>query len=315
MKLDQFKHSVELEALSLTSVLTPLLHQYRTGLDQAVLANRIKVDLAVAHHGKVEEVWTAVPAAGESGFMKAAIRVSIQLQKTLRSWLRLHWLADLENLEDTAKSAQLLAYLACKPFYPRAKDAYAYDLLDDWSTAAIDRSIRADMPDVLSSASGLLRIHGRHDLADFYDPSHTSWFVSEIEKHGRLFYDLLARESRIVHAWVPLIGSRVSQKQLDDARYDTRVALNEVFRRTEDLSFLAPLFEIEVVAALELYIGRPVGRSLILTGNPDRYPESYALLSGGETRKVLPFPVKPRLIQRQARLPVPFPLIEADKAA
>lgn len=315
MKLDQFKHSIALEALSLTSVLTPLLHQYRTGLDQAILANRIEVDLAVAHPGNVEDVWTAVPADGEAGFMKAAVRVSIQLQKTLRSWLQLHWLADPANLEDTAKSAQLLAYLACRPFHPRAKDAYAYDLLDDWSNAAIDRGVRAGLPDVLASASDLLRIHGRHDLADYYDPAHTSWFLDEIEKNGRLFYDLLTRESRIVHAWVPLIGSKISQRQLDQARYETRVALNEVFRRTEDLSFLAPLFEIEVVAALELYIGRPVSRSLILTGNPERNPESNAFLAGSGTRKVLPFPVSPRPIVRQTGLIIPFPLIEADKAA
>ncbi len=315
MKLDPFKHSIALDALSLTSVLTPLLHQYRTGLDQAVLANRIQVDLAVTHSGNVEEVWTAVPATTEAGFMKAAVRVSIQLQKTLRCWLQLHWLANTANLEDTAKSAQLLAYLACKPFYPRAKDAYAYDLLDDWSNAAIDRSIRSDMPDVLSSASGLLRIHGRHDLADYYNPAHTTWFVSEIEKNGRLFYDLLTRESRIVHAWVPLIGLKPSNRQLDTARYETRVALNEVFRRTEDLSYLSPLFEIEVVAALELYIGRPVSRSLVLTGNPERNPESNALLNGDETRKVLPFPVNPRPFAQQTRRPVPFPLIEADKAA
>lgn len=315
MKLDPFKHSIALDALSLTSVLTPLLHQYRTGLDQAVLANRIQVDLAVTHSGNVEDVWTAVPASSEAGFMKAAVRVSIQLQKTLRCWLQLHWLANTANLEDTAKSAQLLAYLACKPFHPRAKDAYAYDLLDDWSNAAIDRSIRSDMPDVLSSASGLLRIHGRHDLADYYNPAHTTWFVTEIEKNGRLFYDLLTRESRIVHAWVPLIGSKPSQRQLDDARNQTRVALNEIFRRTEDLSFLTPLFEIEIVAALELYIGRPVSRFLVLTGNPERNPESNTLLNGDETRKVLPFPVNPRHFEQKTRRPVPFPLIEADKAA
>jgi hypothetical protein len=233
----------------------------------------------------------------------------------MRSWFQFYWLANPANLEDTAKSAQLLAYLACKPFHPRAKGAYSYDLLDDWSNAAIDRSIRSDMPEVLASASALLRIHGRHDLADYYNPTHTTWFVSEIEKNGRLFYDLLTRESRIVHAWVPLIGSKISQRQLETARHETRVALNEVFRRTEDLSFLTPLFEIEVVAALELYIGRPVSRSLILTGNPERNPESIALLGGGETCKVLPFPVSPRPIEQKTRRIVPYSLIEADKAA
>ena len=315
MNLDQFKHSVALDALSLTSVLTPLLHQYRTGLDQAVLANRVRVEMSVVHHGNAEDAWMAVPADGEAGFMKGAVRVSLQLQKTLRCWLQMHWFADAENLTDTAKTTQLLAYLACKLYTPRAKDAYAYDLLDDWSSAALERNIKSDMPDALARVANLLRISGKHDLADYYDPSHASWFVSEIERNGKMFREILARESRIVHAWVPLIGARVKEKQLENARRETRIALNEIFRRGEDLGYLAPLFEIEVVAALELYIGRPIGRSLSLAGNPERAPESVALLCGRDNSNVIPFPVTTRLEQRKPRRIVPFSLIDAEEAA
>ncbi len=315
MNLDQFKHSVSLDALSLTSVLTPLLHQYRTGLDQAVLANRVQVEMSVVYHGSPEDAWTAVPADGEAGFMKAAVSVSLQLQKTLRCWLQMQWFADAKNLADTARTTQLLAYLACKPYHAKAKEAYAYDLLDDWSNSAIERSIRVDMPDALARISNLLRILGKHDLADFYNPTHSSWFAGEIERNGKMFRDILARESRIVRAWVPLIGSKLTQKQLDDARRETRYALNEIFRRGEDLSHLTPLFEIEVVAALELYIGRPIGRSLTLTGNPERAPGSVALLCGRDNSNVIPFPVMTRLEQRKPRRIVPYSLIEADKAA
>lgn len=315
MNLDQFKHSVALDALSLTSVLTPLLHQYRTGLDQAVLANRVEVGMSVSHEGDATDSWTAVPADGEPGFMKAAVRVSVQLQKTMRCWLQMHWFANPDNFADTARTTQLLAYLACKPFYPKAKDAYAYDLLDDWSTSAIDRSIRSDMSDVLARVSNQLRILGRHELADYYDPAHTSWFVSEIQRNAKMFYDLLVRESRLVHAWVPLIGAMPTQRQLDEARRETRIALNEAFRRGEDLSYLAPLFELETAAALELYIGRPVGRKLTLTGNPERQPEALALRNNVEQAKVLPFPGRnPQTEPKRPRI-VPFSLIDYDVAA
>jgi hypothetical protein len=315
MNLDQFKHCVALDALSLTSVLTPLLHQYRTGLDKAVLANRVEVEMTVTHQGNAEDAWRAVPADGEAGFMKGAVRVSLQLQKTLRCWLQMHWFADAENFADTAKTTQLLAYLACKPFHPKAKDAYAYDLLDDWSTSAIDRSIRADMPDVLARVSNQLRILGQHDLADYYDPSHASWFVSEIERNGKLFYEILARESRIVHAWVPRIGKAMTPKQLDEARRETGIALNEIFRRGEDLSYLRPLFEMEAVAALELYIGRPVGRSLSLTGNPERNPEATAILGGAVASNVIPFPAKPASMKLSRGRVVPYSLLDVDEAA
>jgi hypothetical protein len=139
--------------------------------------------------------------------------------------------------------------------------------------------------------------------------------VSEIERNGKMFREILARESRIVHAWVPLIGARVKEKQLENARRETRIALNEIFRRGEDLGYLAPLFEIEVVAALELYIGRPIGRSLSLAGNPERAPESVALLCGRDNSNVIPFPVMTRLEQRKPRRIVPFSLIDAEEAA
>jgi len=315
MNLDQFKHSVSLDALSLTSVLTPLLHQYRPGLDQSVLANRVDVELSIIQNGDVENTWTAVPADGEAGFIKAAVRVSLQLQKTFRCWLQMHWFSNPENFSDTAKTTQLLAYLACKLYYPKAKDAYAYDLLDDWSSSTIERNIRTDMPDVLSRVSNQLRILGQHDLADYYDPSHASWFISETERNGKLFYDILARESRIVHAWVPLIGATVTNRQRDEATKQTRIALNEIFRRGEDLAYLAQVFEIEVVAALELYIGRPVSRSLVLTGNPERNPESTRILGKGIAPNVIPFPVNPRLWNQQRQRVTAYPLIEADKAA
>jgi hypothetical protein len=306
MKLDQFKHSVALDALSLTSVLTPLLHQYRTGLDQAVLANRVKLEMSVGYEEDVEDSWLAVPADGEYGFMKAAVRVSVQLQKTMRCWLQMHWFADADNFADTAKTAQLGAYLACKPYYPKAKNAYSYDLLDDWSTSAIDRSIRVDLPDVLSRVSSQLRILGRHELADFYNPSHTSWFVREIDRNGRLFYELLTRESRIVRAWVPYIGAKMSERQIEEARRETRIALNGIFHRAEDLGYLQPVFEIEAVAAIEAYIGRKLGRQLRISGNPETAPQSMA--------KVIPFPT-PEELDRLRRRVHPYELVEADKAA
>jgi len=314
MNLDQFKHSVALDALSMTSVLTPLLHHYRAGLDQSVLANRVNLEMSVVHQGNAEDAWTAVPADGEPGFMKVAVRVSVQLQKTLRCWLQMHWFADVENLSDTTKSPQLLAYLACKPFVPKYKNAYAYDLLDDWSTNMIDRSIRSDMPDALARASNPLRILGRHDLADFYDPSHASWFVTEIERNGKMFYDLLAREARIIHAWVPLIGKKPTQKQLDEARRETSIALNEIFRRGEDLSYLAPLFEMEVVAAIETYIGKPVSRQLSLTGNPEQMPSGAALQDPERVANVIPFPVSRPMEHKKRRL-IPYPLLDVDRAA
>ncbi len=276
MRFDSFQHAVALDALSLTSVLTPLLHQYRTGLDEAVLANRVEVGLRVSREGDAADDWTAVPCSGDIGFMRVATRVSVQLQKTLRCWLQLNWFANPKNFLDIERTVQIVAYLACKPFYPKAKEGYAYDLLDDWSTNSIQRSLKTDMPDVLARVSSQLRILGIHELADFYDPCHAAWFLDQIDRKGHLFYEILAREAKIIHTWVPLIGRIPSEKELLQARHATSVALNEILRRGEDLSSLGPLFEMETLAAIEAHIGKPASRKLELTGNPVKHPESAA---------------------------------------
>ncbi|MBZ2183773.1 MAG: hypothetical protein K7J46_03610 [Bryobacter sp.] len=310
MNLDSFKHCLALDALSLTSVLTPLLHQYRAGIDESLLANRIDLEMTVSRPGPVDDVWMAVPADGQYGFIKVATRVSVQLQKMLRCWLQMHWFARPGNLADRTRTAQLLAYLAAKPFFPKVKNAYGYDLLDDKSMSAMERSVRCDISDVLGRASNLMRILGEHELADYYDPAHAARFLEEVQYNSKLFFEILTRESRILHAWIPLIGRKPTERQLELARRETRTALNDLFRRGDDLAYLLPLFELEILAALEAYIGRPVSRVLTLRGNPRHEPQKIAV---SRTGNVIPFP-KP--IPRRRRYPIiALPLTGGDRAA
>ena len=315
MKINQFKHAVALDALSLGSVVTPLLHHYRVGLEQTVLADRVRLSLALSYSGDPAGSWSAVPQDGQAGFMKPAIRVSMHLQKSLRCWLEMFWFSGQDSFTDTTRAAQFLGYLACRPYHPKAKDAYAYDPLDNWSTKSIVRSIRTELPDVLSRASGMLRILGHHDLADFYSPRHAAWFADEIARTDQFLFDLFTREARIINAWVPHIGAALKPTQLTASRHETAGALNGIFHRGDGLGALAPVFEIEAFTALDNYIGRPSGRSFTLTGKPERNPEAVALPGGQLPRNLLPFPVKPRLSQRASGLMVPFPLIDADRAA
>ncbi|WP_155121582.1 hypothetical protein [Bryobacter aggregatus] len=309
MKPLPFKHSVALDSLSLTSVLMPILHHYRTGLDQAVLADRIQLELELAYRADADAVWNAVPSDGQYGFMKCAARVSLQIQKAMRCWLQMYWFANPENFVNTAKSSQLLTYLACRPYHPKAKNAYAYDPLDDWSMTSMERSIRGDLPDSLSRAAGLLRILGKHDLADFYLPTHATWFLEETNRDGKFFFEILAREARIINAWAPHIGQPMGPDRLRKSREATAAALQGLFRRGDPLAHLAPIFEIEAVGALDLQIGRPDSRSLVLTGNPERSPEAAAL------SHVMPISAPRHRFRRSGELAIPFSLIDDEQAA
>lgn len=315
MKINQFKHAVALDALSLGSVVTPLLHHYRVGLEQTVLSDRVRLSMALSYSGDPAESWCAVPQDGQPGFMKPAIRVSVQLQKSLRCWLEMFWFSGQDSFTDTTRAAQFLGYLACRPYHPKAKEAYTYDPLDNWSNRSIVRSIRAELPDVLSRASGMLRILGHHDLADFYSPRHAAWFADEIARSDQFLFDIFTREARIINAWVPHIGAALRPTDLTVLRKETASALSGIFHRGDGLGALAPVFEIEAITALDNYIGRPTGRSFTLTGKPECNPEAVALPGGQPPRNLLPFPVKTRLSQRECGLMAPFSLIDADKAA
>lgn len=290
MNFNHFEHRVAVDVMSMPTVVTPLLHHYRTGLSESIFAQRMNLDLQVDFQGNAEEIWSSVPRSGQKHFISCAKVVSVQLQRMLRAWTQLLWCSNVENLRDTERTTQVIGYLASRPFYPKNKDAYGYDLLDDAAVASILRGVKINIAEPLSMVSNQLRILGEHALADFYSPEHHDWFASEIESNSKLMFEFIAREKRILHAWIPMLGLGQPEKMLDRAREETRVALSQFPRRESDWSFLVPAIEMEATAGIEIQTERPLSRQLTLTGSPERAPESQALLSTSPRNNVIEFP-------------------------
>ena len=290
MNFNRFEHKLALDAMSLASVVTPLLHHYRTGLSESVFASRMWLDLTIDCPGNADRIWSSVPARGQAHFIPVARQVSVQMQQMMRAWTHLLWCSNVENLRDTTRTTQVLAYVGSRPFYPKIRDAYSHDLLNEQSVASIRRTAKTYIADPLTLVSNQLRILGEHALADFYSPRHHSWFNKELDGHSKLLFDFIVREGRILNAWIPLLGLGRPEKAIERAREESRVALAQFPRREMDWSFLVPAIELEATAGIEAHIGRPVSRQLILSGSPERSPESQALLSTRLRNNVIEFP-------------------------
>ncbi len=257
-----------LDALCLGTAVAPLLHHYRTSPEAGKLERKIAVELLLRPEPRGEEVWPRVPADGKAGFLRGMTRVSVEIQRALRCWIQLLWLGDLENLEDLERSARVAAYLALRPYHPKAKNAYAYDLLEDSHWRSIHRSVESELGFVLETIATHARLCGRHDLADYYAPRRAACLAKQVQKSPGVFGEVLVRENRLIKAWAPLVGKALDEDKLAQAREEVAPALRGIFRRDDDWRFLTPLLEIEATAGLEAHLKRPPSRRLEIRIRP-----------------------------------------------
>jgi hypothetical protein len=306
MKLSTFTHQVAIDAPALPTVLTPLLHHYRAGLQPSIFANRMTLTMDVAYEGDPNAAWALVPKDGEAFHLRAAAKLSVQLQRALRAWLQFAWCANTENLCDVTRTTAILAYGASRPYIPKTKMSYGYDLLEDTVVAGLHRSIRMDIAEQLASVQAQLRILGHHNLADYYCPFHAEWFSQEAKKGHKLLYDILAREARIIEAWIPLMGHPLHPLRFEHAMNETRIALRQLIGREGDYSYLALALAIEATTAMDLALDREAPRRLLLSGNPEKNVPAGALPFHAAPAPALQFPV-PHDARRRGAKVIPFP--------
>jgi hypothetical protein len=159
-----------------------------------------------------------------------------------------------------------------RPFYPKVKCSYSYDLLEDRHTESIERSVGIYIGDVLQQLSTQLRLAGEHDLADYYAPDRSDWFAQEALKSRKGLYEMISRESQMIRAWAPLLGNAPDVEFLAAAREQASPALRGIFRRDDDWKFLTPMLELEVLAGLETFLHKPKSRQLELRIRPADRP-------------------------------------------
>lgn len=306
MKLSPFFHQVSLDAPTLPTVLTPLLHHYRAGLQPSLFANRMTLSLEVHYDADPAEAWSLVPKDKEPFHLRAIAKLSVHLQRTLRAWLAFHWCANTENLCDVDKTMQILAYAASKPFTPKTKMSFGYDLLESEVVAGLHRSIRLSIADPLASVQAQLRILGHHKLADYYSPAHAEWFAGEARKNHKILYEIYARELRLIEAWVLLMGHPLERRSFEKAMNETMICLRQLIRRESDYTHLAPMLAIEATSAMDLALDREAPRRLLLTGNPERNVPAGALPLYAAYPAALEFPV-PADTQRRGGKVIQFP--------
>jgi hypothetical protein len=288
MNLLPLRQQFTLDALTLGSSLCPLLTHYEVAPHAADLARTVVASFHLSYTGDAERVWKAAPRDGSPLFLRAMSKISVEIQKAMRAWIHLLWTSDIENLRDTDRSAQVAAYLALQPFYPKRKHAYTYDVLETGCLRGIDRNLRLFYSGVLEAFSAQLRVAGEHALAQFYSSRHSNWFLDQVLKSPKHLYEILTREEKVIRHWGPFLSHGIPPEKLESVRESVAVEFRSILRRDDDWRFLVPLIEIEATTGLERYLDVPLGRRLEITISPAGQPQSPGSKAQGGNVIVFP---------------------------
>lgn len=293
MQIQTFRHQLNLDGLTAAPLLLPLLQHYRQNLDESFLQKHLQVQFEIRYQGDANAVWLSASSAGQPGHALLVQHVSLHLQRTLRAWLHTLWFSQPRNYLDATRSRVVVAYLACRPWQPRQRDAFGYDLLEEWNENTYERNLNANLPKVLAAVEDFHRVAGRHDCAEFYAPRHSKWFLTEARHHERQFFEFLSRERRWLSTWLSKLGQPLSAGRLSAMREDGAVCFSELFCRGESFPHLSTALEIELLAAISQFAGHQLGRTLHLDARPAPAPLAHT----GQNKVV---PIRPEGLLRAA---------------
>jgi hypothetical protein len=202
--------------------------------------------------------WFDAPHERTPQFFQTYSAVSIALQAKLRELLPAEYFADLSRFENERLSYAILAYSASRPFRPKTRTDFTYDVTNTTAMAGFYRLSRRKLIASLERAQARLLAAGRPDLAKLYEPNDIRYILKAIKKQKRIrrpMHRLLVAEGKLVNELTAFSG-------LDQASFKERrkqaARITKTWRSTlqricldRDLRAIGPqLFE----AVTEVYL-------------------------------------------------------------
>ena len=236
-----FTHTSTLAPAQL-ALLEPVAARYGATISGAALDAGSPVQVTIRLKGDAPG---PVPASNHAGFLRTAARLSVAVQEALRAWLPYLWFADSTRFSDFESAATILNYAAMRPFTPKTKASYVFDVLDSDTPRAVTFSLERNLPAKLGVIEPMLRALGFEPAVNFA-PRRAERLIATFKRKPRLLYSLFVAERELVEQYLgrrdaKLIGRR-------DAKLIGR-RLRRLFA-AKDFSILEPLLALEVARAL-----------------------------------------------------------------
>jgi hypothetical protein len=179
-----------------------------------------------------DPAWTNSPGELHLSYFPVWQRVSLALQRSLRSWTAEAWFRDISRYEDRDTAYTMLVYEAARLCYGRPRTEFTYDLRDypDCRATLVQalkmtgRSLQA----VLARTERRLYDAGMPVLARRYSPVWYQDVLVAVRKKPKKFVELLAGESAVINSLIEL-GTGRSVTSINSFARTANQALRKVY--------------------------------------------------------------------------------------
>jgi hypothetical protein len=262
MNLQTFEFQFRIPSGNASVVIAPLLQAYSSWPPHLDEAADYRLRLQLIPHSLTAETWESAPGPRNRLRRRSSMKISVQLQYALRQWMQVIYMSQPELFDSWERQAGIIAYLSTRLYHPRLKDEYSYDLLMDEHIAMIMRSVRFQSEQKVELLRNSMHLLGKPFPEMRKSVPVALQILEHVEARPKFFFSLLRAESAVIAAWTRMQGRQARPPLLAKARQATRAALQSIPLRAADFGALAPMAEIEAMAALNLFQGRSAGRHL-----------------------------------------------------
>ncbi|MGE5645250.1 MAG: hypothetical protein ACM336_05600 [Acidobacteriota bacterium] len=165
----------------------------------------VETALTLSVPGTLASAWLRAPAENEPEFFPVYAKVSVAVQRAMRTWLPFVYFHDIGRYEDLLAALPLVFYQSTRPFYGRPKSEFAYDLISPECPGIAGAPLAIEqLSRELRKVAQALRATGRDRLAEYYAPWRAPEILAGIVRRPRLINALITGDALFIHGLVRL---------------------------------------------------------------------------------------------------------------
>jgi hypothetical protein len=164
----------------------------------------LEASLAISVPGSLAAAWLEAPEERSPEFFPTYSRVSMAVQRAMRTWLPYQYFCDLERYGDLAAAFPLVVYQASPPFPGKPRYDFNYDVMSVDKMEEFYRLAARRLPQQMANIEEALRNNGNLALAGFYAPRRARDLLDSVRQQPRLLHALLAGDAFLTDALINL---------------------------------------------------------------------------------------------------------------
>lgn len=203
--------------------------------------------------------WFQAPNERTPRFFLTYSQVSIAVQEALREMAPAEFFADLSQFKNERAAYAMLAYAASRPFRPKSRTDFTYDVTNATAMMTFYRFSRRKLIAGLGEAHARLVAAGHDDLAQLYDPWDLKYMLKAVKKKRsrKPLHRLLLAEGKLVNELTGFSGldaysPKEQKKETGMIVKRWRSTLRNLCLGIDLSSLAAPLFEVATNAYLNV---------------------------------------------------------------